>query len=548
MIAGFEAWLADVQWMKVVTVFVDLAVKSALICAVAALATLVLRRSSAFVRGTVWVSAVIGLLLLPTFFALSPVWNVPIIPQLASIGNGSYFPDSEKPEQGTAGTAPAAKTGNAEVASSTSATSAEGLPWYAWGILAWIAGGLLYFLWNLILHAGVRSVVRRAVPADRQWTGLLDGMAQELDLSRNVKLLESGHLKAAVTVGIVDPVIVLPSDCDDWPASRRRLVLSHELAHVKRWDTLIETFALFATIMYWYNPLVWYAVRQLRIERETDCDNTVLRTGAKPSEYAELLMKIAAELSASANPAWQLSTISQGSNVKDRLMDILNQRVNRTKGSRRSAIVTGVLALLLVLPISTSSLWSNASSQTDDKAKQEKKYTEEQKKAEWDSLSDEEKAKIKAEKAAKKAEWEAKSPEDKSAEMMKKVCKEENSAACIVGNKMKANGVEAGMKAFKKMKHAEAGEYVFKENEFNSLGYAFLYVEMTDEAIAVLKLNVHEYPDSWNCYDSLGEAYMVAKKYDEAVKNYETAVNMNPESTHSKEQLDKLQTMLADKN
>jgi beta-lactamase regulating signal transducer with metallopeptidase domain len=548
IIAGFETWLADVPWMTVLTFFIDLTVKSALICSVAAIASLMLRRSTAFVRSTVWVCAVVGLLLVPCFSNITPMWNVPIIPDLASLYSGAYVPDTEKPEQGTTGVAPTAQAGTSEVVSSSQGNTPGGIPWYAWGILAWIAGGLLYFCWSLILHAGVRSVVRQAVPANRRWTSLLDGMAEELDLSRDVRLLESGHLKAAVTFGIVDPVIVLPSDCDDWPASRRRLVLSHELAHVKRWDTLIETFALFATILYWFNPLVWYAVRQLRIERETDCDNAVLRTGAKPSEYAELLMKIAAELSASTKPAWQLSTISQSSNVKDRLMDILNQRINRTKGSRRAAIVTGALALLLVLPISTSSLWSDASSQTDDKAKQEKKAEEAKKKAEWDSLSDEEKAKIKAEKAAKKAEWEAMSPEDKSANMWKKVCENENSAACIVGNKMKKHGAEVGYDVFKKLKQAPEGEYVFKEHEFNSLGYAFLYVEMTDEAIAVLKINVKQYPDSWNCYDSLGEAYTVAKKYDEAVKYYELAVNMNPESTHSKEQLDKLQTMLADKN
>jgi beta-lactamase regulating signal transducer with metallopeptidase domain len=545
MIAGFEAWLADVPWIKVLTFFVDLGIKSALICAVAAIGTLLLHRSSAFVRSTVWVCAVVGLFLLPTFSALSPVWNVPIIPDLTSLSGGSYVPDSEKPEPGIAGAPPAARAGTPGVASNISGTTPRGIPWYAWGILAWIAGGLLYLCWNLILHTGVRSVVRHAVPADRRWTGLLDGMAKELDLRRNVRLLESGLLQAAITVGIVDPVIVLPSDCDEWSASRRRLVLWHELAHVKRWDTLIELFALFTTIVYWFNPLVWYAIRRLRIERETDCDNAVLRTGAKPSEYAELLMKIAAELGASTKPVWQLSTISQSSNVKDRLMDILNKRVNRTKGSRRSAIVTGVLALALVLPISTSSLWSNASSQTDDKAKQEKKAADEQKKAEWDAMSDEEKAKIKAE---KKAQWDAKSAEEKSAQMWENVCKAENSAACIVGTKMKKHGVEAGLKAFQKMKQAEEGKYVFKEKEFNSLGYAYLYVEMTDEAIAVLKLNVQEYPESWNCFDSLGEAYMVAKKYDKATEYYELAVNMNPESEHSKDQLKKLQTLLADKN
>lgn len=564
MIAGFEAWLADVRWMTVLTFFVDLAIKSALICAVATIAAFLLRRSTAFVRGTVWVSALVGLLLLPAFFALSPVWNVPIIPDLASLSVGSYIPDSEKPEPGSTGALPTERVDATGVASSAGGTARVGIPWYAWGILAWVAGGFLYLCWNLISHAGVRSIVRRAVPADRQWTSLLDGMAKELNLSRKVRLLRSGQIKAAIAVGIVDPVIVLPSDCDEWPASRRRFVLSHELAHVQRWDTLTETFALFTTIVYWFNPLVWHAVKRLRIERETDCDNAVLRTGAKPSEYAELLMNIAADLSASTTPAWQLSTISQGSNVKDRLMDILNQRVNRTRGSRRSAIVTGILALSLVLPISTSSLWSNATSQTDDKAKQEKKADEQKQKAEWDSMTDEEKAKHKAEekakwdamtdeekkkaKAEKKAKWDAMSGAEKSAQMWDGICKAENSAACIVGNKMKKGGVEAGLKAFQKMKQAEAGMYVFKEKEFNSLGYAFLYVEKTDEAIAVLELNVKEYPKSWNCYDSLGEAYMVAKRYDESAKYYETAINMNPESEHSKEQLQKLQTMLADKN
>jgi beta-lactamase regulating signal transducer with metallopeptidase domain len=545
MMASFETWLADVSWVTVLTVFVDLAIKSSLICAVAAIATLIMRRSSAFVRGAVWVCAVVGLLLLPASALLSPSWNVPIIPDLASLGDGAYVPDSEKPESGTSVVPPEAGTAAASYTSGTGGPTPLEIPMYAWGILALVAGGLLFLVWSLILHAGVRSVVRRAVPADRRWTSLLGSVTEELDLSRAVKLLESGHLKAAFTVGIIDPVIVLPSDCDEWPPSRRRLVLSHELAHIKRRDALIEMFALFATILYWYNPLVWHAVRRLRIERETDCDNAVLRTGVKPSEYAELLMNVAADLSSSTTPAWQLSTISQGSNVKDRLMDILNQRINRNKGSRRTAIITGVLALSLLLPISTSSLWNNAESQTEDKAKQEKKVTDEEKKAEWDAMSDEEKKKAKAEKQAK---WEAMSPEDKADGMWKQVCEHDNSAACIVGTKMKKGGVEAGLKAFQKMKQAEEGMYIFKEGEFNSLGYAFLYVEKTDEAIAVLTLNVKEYPDSWNCFDSLGEAYMVAENYDKATKCYELAVEMNPKNEHSAQQLQKLQTMLAEKD
>jgi beta-lactamase regulating signal transducer with metallopeptidase domain len=545
MIAVFEAWLADVPWTSVLTLFVDLTIKSVLICGVAAVVTLLLRRSTAFVRCTVWACALAGLLLLPAFSTVSPAWNVPIIPDLASLSVGSYVPETDKPEPGSS---PAQRTAQVEardLAAGASGTTPGGIPWHGWVILLWVAGGLFCLCWNLISHAGVRSVVRNAISADPKWTGLLDSMAKDLGITRKVRLLESGHLKAAITVGIVDPVIVLPSDCDEWPASRRRFVLLHELAHVQRWDTLTETFALLTTVVYWCNPVVWYAVRRLRIERETDCDNAVLRTGAKPSEYAELLLKIAADVSASTNPVWQLSTISQGSNVKDRLMDILNQKVNRTGGSRRSAIVTGVLALSLVLPISTSNLWSDATSQTKDKAKQEKKAADEKKKAEWNSMSDEEKAKMKAE---KKAKWDAMSSEEKSDQMWKAACKSENSAACLVGTEIKKQGVKAGIHKFKELKSAGDGEFVFKEKEFNSLGYAFLYLEKTDEAIAVFKLNVKQYPESWNCYDSLGEAYMVAKKYDESLKYYEIAVNKNPESEHSKQQIEKLRTMIAERN
>ncbi|MDH3216233.1 MAG: hypothetical protein OEN01_08070 [Candidatus Krumholzibacteria bacterium] len=542
MIAGLESWWADVPWMRMLTLLIDLTLKGTIICAVAAIASLLLRRSSAFSRSTVWVCALVGLLLLPAFSLQSPVWNLPIIPDLASWGAGSYNPGMEKPEQDAPVTPPTATVDAPKAAGGVERTTPVGIPWYAWGILVWIAGGVFYLAWYLVSHAGVRSIVRQARPADDRWTRLLDGVSNELDVRRNVRLLESGSLKAAITAGILDPVIVLPSDCDEWPASRRRLVLSHELAHVKRWDTLTETFALFATIVYWFNPLVWFAVRRMRIERETDCDNAVLQTGVKPSDYAELLMNIAADLSASTKPVWQLSTISQSSNVKDRLMDILNQRVNRKSGSRRSAILTGILALSLVLPISTSSFWNTASSQTTDKS-QEKKADHDKKKAEWDAMTDEEK---KARKAEKKAQWDAMSGEEKSAAMWEKVCSTENSAACIVGTKIKKNGVDAALAKFAKLKETEEGKYVFEEKQFNSLGYAFLYVEKFDEAIAVFQLNVKEYSKSWNVYDSLGEAYMVAKKYEKAIENYEIAVKMNPESDHSKTQLEKLRTLVAD--
>jgi len=532
MSSAIGIWLAEAPWMELLALFIDITLKGAVICAAAGIATLLLRRSSAFVRNLVWVFALVGLILLPALAFLTPVWNIPIIPELASWGAGSFTSGFEKPDPVTSAGGPAAARIDATGADSSSGKSAVvGLPWYAWAIITWIAGAAIYLVWRMASHAGVTFVVRQAQPARDEWTDLSGGVAEELNLRRKVRMLESDRIKAAITVGILDPVIVFPSDSKDWTENRRRLVLYHELAHVKRWDALTETVALAATVVHWFNPLVWHAVKQLRIERETDCDNAVLRTGAKPSDYAELLMNIAADLGTTAKPVWQLTTISQSSNVKDRLMNILNQKINRNRGSRRSAVITGALVLALVLPVSSASLWSSQSTQTEDKAQQEDKVkSDETKKKEYE----------------KQQQKKQMSAAEKSEQMWQKVCANENSAACKVGTIIKKKGVETGVEAYYKMKKADDGEYVFKEKEFNALGYVFLYHEKTDAAIAVFEINVKEYPESWNVYDSLGEAYMVAKRYDESIKYYETALKLNPDSEHSQKQLQKLKTMVSE--
>jgi len=374
MLASLEMWLSDVPWLRLLAFCIDVTLKGAVICAVAGIVTLVLHRSSAFVRNAVWVFALVGLILLPALSLLSPLWNLPIIPELTSWGAASYTPVVDKPEPVPFVGPPVAAQADRSALDNPGGPAPIGVPWYAWAVLLWITGSLLYLCWYAVLHAGVRRVVRRAQPAGTQWTTTLGEVAEELDLRRRVRLLESNELIAAITVGIFRPVVVVPSDSHDWTEDRRRLVLSHELAHVKRWDTLTEFFALITTVVYWFNPLVWLAVRQLRIERETDCDNAVLRTGAKPSDYAELLMNIASDLGASAMPVWRMSTVSQNSNLKDRLMNILNQRINRSRGSRRSAVLIGVLVLALVLPISAAGIFSaRTDAQTDDKAQQEEK-------------------------------------------------------------------------------------------------------------------------------------------------------------------------------
>ena len=81
----------------------------------------------------------------------------------------------------------------------------------------------------------------------------------------------------------------------------------------------------------------------------------------------------------------------------------------------------------------------------------------------------------------------------------------------------------------------------------NQLGYRFLNEEKYDEAIAVFKMNVDWYPDSWNVYDSLGEAYMKSGQHDLAVNHYSRSLELNPENENGQKMLEEMSTVLAQK-
>ena len=80
------------------------------------------------------------------------------------------------------------------------------------------------------------------------------------------------------------------------------------------------------------------------------------------------------------------------------------------------------------------------------------------------------------------------------------------------------------------------------EAELNTLGYLLLRAKKTDDAVAIFKLNVEEYPRSANVYDSLAEAYVATGQKQLAIENYEKALEINPKFDSSIKALEKLRS------
>jgi beta-lactamase regulating signal transducer with metallopeptidase domain len=163
---------------------------------------------------------------------------------------------------------------------------------------------------------------------------------EALGIDREVILLQSAEPIMPMTWGWCRSVLLLPPQAGQWDPERLRLVIRHELAHVRRWDCLTQGLAQIICALYWFNPLAWLAASQMRLERERACDDLVVSAGALPSNYAEHLLHIAQQ--SSFVPPLAAIPMAKPSTLEKRLRAIVDAR--RQHGGLHPAV-----ALLVVL-------------------------------------------------------------------------------------------------------------------------------------------------------------------------------------------------------
>jgi tetratricopeptide (TPR) repeat protein len=116
-----------------------------------------------------------------------------------------------------------------------------------------------------------------------------------------------------------------------------------------------------------------------------------------------------------------------------------------------------------------------------------------------------------------------------------------NSPAKKLLKNILAKGAEEALREYREWRQGRAGGETLNERQMNRLGYDLIAVHRVKDAIAVFKLNVDDYRQSFNVYDSLGEAYMLNRDKELAIANYQRSIELNPDNTNGAEMLKKLQ-------
>lgn len=349
------------------TLLLDTALKGSILIVAAAGVAYLLRGRSAAARHAAWTAAVIGHLAIPAFALILPQWKLPLLTapawldtRVADVTPSPRTVDESAPALKPESPSPvaAATTTPAPAPSTRIASPAVSRPWSSLSVMAvlWILGTAIVLL---RLAIGTWKVGRLAKNGDRiddgEWLSLTQRLANGLGISRPLTLLRGDRLAVPVTWGVVYPAVLLPHDSIEWPEERRRFVLVHEMAHVKRFDALTQLVAQIAIAIFWFDPLIWLAAHRMRVEREHACDDYVIRDGTKPSLYAgellEMVQSIGSPRHESAAPAFAALAMARRSEFEGRMLAILDSRQDRHTLSRKSAMAAVAALALLVLPL-----------------------------------------------------------------------------------------------------------------------------------------------------------------------------------------------------
>jgi beta-lactamase regulating signal transducer with metallopeptidase domain len=170
-----------------------------------------------------------------------------------------------------------------------------------WLAVIWLCGAVVMLLRGLAGFVIARRwLVESAAVAEsglQELTEIVKELSGRLRLRRLVQIVLSDRIDTPAVVGVFWPVIMVPvSMLTGVPADQWRIMIAHELAHIRRWDPLVSLIQMVVESLLFFNPFVWWLNRIIRAEREACCDAVAARICGQPMSVAKTLVDVAASI------------------------------------------------------------------------------------------------------------------------------------------------------------------------------------------------------------------------------------------------------------
>lgn len=294
-------------------------------------------------------------LLLPGLVAIPGVaLPVPEILRGADAGSMDEWFAAPSPESMSASGMESALVSADDPAAHAAADHLVGPEWMlltGWLGIAWLIGSLIVLAVStariLRFHRALRQATTLAPESLREQT---QELARTIGLNRVPEVLVTqARLSPLVWWRAFRPVIVVPQEIlRSDRAAERKWALAHELGHLRRHDHFVRWLEWLAVVVFWWNPVSWWARRNLRLNEEICCDRLVIeRFAPHPKVYANSLLNVVEFLARpTLRPPGLASALDSGGALEKRLTMILTKDNGHCPRWMRAASLAAAIAIL----------------------------------------------------------------------------------------------------------------------------------------------------------------------------------------------------------
>lgn len=221
--------------------------------------------------------------------------------------------------------------------------------------LLWLSGVICLSIYNLLVFIKFRKkITLSASLKDKNIDFLIKSIKATLNITKDFRVVEMDSINSPAIFVSKAPIILLPKGlskeltCEDL-----KNILFHELCHYKRKDILPIYLSKIISIIYWFNPLVLYALKECKKTLELSCDEMVLYYIGQEEKlnYGYTIINLINHTKNSTNPSMAISMIGTKKQITSRMKFIRDFK----KKGRLSKILSIIVLFLMTSILFTES-------------------------------------------------------------------------------------------------------------------------------------------------------------------------------------------------
>ncbi|TKC20148.1 BlaR1 family beta-lactam sensor/signal transducer [Robertmurraya kyonggiensis] len=236
-------------------------------------------------------------------------------------------------------------------------------------VAIWIVGVLITSFMTFHAWLSIHKIKRNSIVIrDEKYLLLFEECRIRLGISKPIKLTLSSLVSSPMTFGLFQTYVVLPKRSEAWLTMKEmEYIFLHELNHYKNRDILVNYVMVFYQIIYWFNPLIWIAFREMRLDREIACDTAVLKSldTCSHADYGNTIINFIDRTIRKRTFSFATELNGSKEQIKKRIERIANFAPESMEIKWRSILIFGLVGLLVSLQLPFVSAFADENQRYD---------------------------------------------------------------------------------------------------------------------------------------------------------------------------------------